>query len=64
MLCRPSNGAYEYRGEDLSLIEDHAIRLHGITRAMLNAQTLAPGDDSDQVYLLPHGEPWLHVVVA
>ncbi len=64
MLCRPSNGGYEYRGHDLSPMEEHAIRLHGITRAMLDAQKLAPSNNRDRVYLLPHGVPWLHVVRA
>ena len=61
LLCRPNRNGFEYRGDRLARMGEHAINVHGVAVEDLRKSRLAPGEGG-QVYLLPNGECWVHIV--
>jgi len=61
LLCKPNRNGFEYRGDRLARMGEHAINAHGVSAEDLKNSRLAPGEGG-QVYLLPNGECWVHIV--
>ena len=51
LLCRPNRNGFEYRGDRLARMGEHAISAHGVADEDLKKSRLAPGEGG-QVYLL------------